>query len=217
MLMLAGIFMTLAQVHEDIGDIESAIAAAGRAAEEDPDAAWVHYWYGHYLLMASRTGEAESVLDGMRILEERVVSPAARFWRLLLSAEVLLSRGELDTALRQLEEARTMPPEYRERTTEAIVLSDILKAKGDIPGAIAALRNVVDPAYLLISDPWDGIGTFHLSTIGTWYALARLEEETGDLGSARKHYQKYLEFWGNADLTIPSVEDAKARLARLAV
>ena len=215
--MLAGTLLAVAQVHEDIGDIESAIAAAGRAAEEDPEAAWTHYWYGHYLLLAGRTGEAESVLDGMRILEERVVSPAARFWRLLLGAEVLLSRGELDTALRQLEEARAMPPEYRERTTEAIVLSDVLEAKGDLSGAMAALRNVADPPYLLISDPCDGIGTFHLSTIGTWYELARLEEETGDLESARKHYQKYLEFWGNADLTIPSVEDAKARLARLAV
>ena len=215
--MVAGIFMTAAQVHEDIGDIESAIAAAGRAAEEDPDAAWVHYWYGHYLLMAGRTGGAENVLEEMRSLEESVVSPAARFWRLLLSAEVLLSKGEFTMALRQLEEARTMPPEYRERTTEAIVLSDILKAKGDIPGAVAALRNVVDPSYLLISDPWDGIGTFHLSTIGTWYTLARLEEEAGDFDSAREHYQKYLEFWGNADLIVPSVEDAKARLARLAV
>ncbi|MCK5571988.1 MAG: tetratricopeptide repeat protein, partial [Bacteroidetes bacterium] len=131
-LMLAGTLLAVAQVHEDIGDIESAIAAAGRAAEEDPEAAWTHYWYGHYLLLAGRTGEAESVLDGMRILEERVVSPAARFWRLLLGAEVLLSRGELDTALRQLEEASTMSPEYRERTTEAIVLSDVLEAKGDL-------------------------------------------------------------------------------------
>jgi serine/threonine protein kinase/tetratricopeptide (TPR) repeat protein len=216
-MVLAGTFLALAQVYKDIGDIESAMAAAGRAAEEDPDAAWVHYWHGHYLLLAGRTGEAENVLEEMRNLEVRVVSPVARFWRLLLSAEEILSKGEFTMALRQLEEARTMPPEYRERTTEAIVLSDILKAKGDIPGAVAALRNVVDPPYLLISDPWDGIGTFHLSTIGSWYVLARLEEEVGDRDSARKHYQKYVDFWGNADLTVPSVEDAKARLARLAV
>jgi len=216
-MMLAGTFLTLAQIHEDIGDIPAALAAAGRAAEADPDAAWTHYWYGHLLLVAQRTGDAEEVLDGMSGLEESVVSPAARFWRLLLSAEVLLSRGEIDLALRQLEEAGTMPPEYRERITEAIVLSDLLKAKGDLSGAIAALRDVVAPPYLLVSVPWSSVGTYHVSTIETWYALARLEEEAGDLESAREHYEKYLEFWGNADLTIPSVEDAKVRLRRLRV
>jgi tetratricopeptide (TPR) repeat protein/predicted Ser/Thr protein kinase len=213
--MLAGTLLTLAEVYEDVGDIESAVTVAGRAKEEDPDGAWTHYWHGHLLLAAGRTDKAEEVLSGMSDLEERVVSPAAGFWRLLLSAEVLLSRGETEKALREMEEARTIPPEYRERTAEAIVLSDVLKARGDLTGAMAALRKVVSPSRLLIQSPWDGIGTFHLSTIGTWYELARLEEETGDLDAARKHYQKFLEYWGNADITVPSVEEAKARLARL--
>ncbi|MGB6031357.1 MAG: tetratricopeptide repeat protein, partial [Bacteroidota bacterium] len=132
-------------------------------------------------------------------------------------AEVLLSRGDFTNALRRLEEVRTMPAEYREPTTETIVLSDVLEAKGDFPGAVAALREVVGSPGLLAKDPWSGIGTFHLSTIEAWYELARLEEEAGDLDNAREHYQKYLDFWGNADRTIPSVKKAKARLARLAV
>ncbi|MGB5872210.1 MAG: protein kinase [Bacteroidota bacterium] len=216
-LVLAGNFITHAQVLVAIGEVEPALAVAGRAAEEDPDAAWARYWYGHYLLLAGRTGEAENVLDGMESLEDRAVSPAARFWRLLLSAEVLLSRGDFTNALRRLEEVRTMPAEYREPTTETIVLSDVLEAKGDFPGAVAALREVVGSPGLLAKDPWSGIGTFHLSTIEAWYELARLEEEAGDLDNAREHYQKYLDFWGNADRTIPSVKKAKARLARLAV
>ncbi len=47
------------------------------------------------------------------------------------------------------------------------------------------------------------------------YLIARLEEETGDLASARKHYREYLDRWGNADKPIPDVKDAKARLEAL--
>jgi tetratricopeptide (TPR) repeat protein len=213
--MLAGTFLTLAEVYEHIGDIESALAVAERAVEEDPNAAWTHYRFGHLLLASGETNRAAEVLARIRELEGRVVSPTAGFWRLLLSAEVLVSRGEVEKALRQLEEARALPPEYRERTTEAMVLAHVLKAKGDFPGATASLRDAVVPSYLLIQSPWDGIGTFHLSTIGAWYQLARLEEKAGDLDQAREHYQKYLDYWGDADITIPSVEDARARLARL--
>ncbi len=47
------------------------------------------------------------------------------------------------------------------------------------------------------------------------YDLARLEEETGDLQSARRHYREFLDRWGDADMSIADVAEAKARLAVL--
>ena len=45
--------------------------------------------------------------------------------------------------------------------------------------------------------------------------LARLEESAGRLTEARHHYETYLECWGNADVAIPDVDDARKRLANL--
>ena len=37
----------------------------------------------------------------------------------------------------------------------------------------------------------------------------------GDQASARQHYEDFLDRWGDADLTIPAVAEAKDRLAIL--
>jgi hypothetical protein len=47
------------------------------------------------------------------------------------------------------------------------------------------------------------------------YDAARLEEEAGELESAREHYRRFLSRWGDADMPVPAVDDAKARLAAL--
>jgi hypothetical protein len=45
--------------------------------------------------------------------------------------------------------------------------------------------------------------------------MARLEEQAGDLASARQHYRQFLARWGEADLPIADVNEAKSRLAKL--
>ena len=42
-----------------------------------------------------------------------------------------------------------------------------------------------------------------------------LEEELGNHDAARETYQRYLDRWGESDLAIPEVLQAKARLAAL--
>ncbi len=57
---------------------------------------------------------------------------------------------------------------------------------------------------------------FHSITTLALYELARLEDEAGDMASARQHYQEFLDRWGEADLPIPKVAKAKSHLATLA-
>jgi len=47
------------------------------------------------------------------------------------------------------------------------------------------------------------------------YRIALLYEQKGWSGKAIEHYEKFLEFWKNADPSFPEVEDAKKRLAGL--
>ena len=49
----------------------------------------------------------------------------------------------------------------------------------------------------------------------TLHDLAVLEEKMGEIDNARTNYRRFLEYWGDADLPVPQVAEAKARLAAL--
>jgi serine/threonine protein kinase len=59
------------------------------------------------------------------------------------------------------------------------------------------------------------LGPWVVTTTRALYAMARIEEEAGDLASARQHYRKFLDRWGEADMPIADVSEAKSRLAKL--
>jgi len=50
----------------------------------------------------------------------------------------------------------------------------------------------------------------------SFYMLGKIYEEMGWEGKAIENYEKFLEFWRNADPGLPEVEDAKTRLSSLA-
>ena len=109
--------------------------------------------------------------------------------------------------------------EMLERCVDAVLAShyralDVVivdNASSDRAGAIAAYRRVLDPMPFLVQD----YGHIPILRIPINYKLAVLEEADGQLAEARKHYQAYLDRWGNPDVPIPNVDDAKARLAKL--
>jgi len=47
------------------------------------------------------------------------------------------------------------------------------------------------------------------------YRLGRVLEEKGDKKGARTEYQKFLDYWKDADPTHPELADARKRLAAL--
>ena len=53
---------------------------------------------------------------------------------------------------------------------------------------------------------WDIVALYH---------VARLEQRTGQPDDARRHYGEFLEHWGNADRSVPIVEQARQQLATL--
>ena len=53
------------------------------------------------------------------------------------------------------------------------------------------------------------------SEVSTYYYLGQAYEAAGRYDEAIKQYETFLDIWRNADEGLPSVEDARARLARL--
>ena len=74
-----------------------------------------------------------------------------------------------------------------------------------------AYQDMLEPPYLTFIRG----GGWEVVDIVVLYELARLEEEVGDPSAAREHYREYLEQWGNADMPVVNVPDARKRLEAL--
>ena len=82
-----------------------------------------------------------------------------------------------------------------------------MKARGDLAGAIQAYRRLLGSANQV---NWTAmLEPRHV------LELARLLEQAGNRSAARQEYQRFLDFWKNADAGLPEVAEARRALARL--
>ena len=85
-------------------------------------------------------------------------------------------------------------------------------ASGNMAEAVVALDSIKTPG----SNQVGNRNRLPVSDyIQSLYRLAVLEQELGELGSAKEHFVRFLEYWGDADVPLPSVDDAKQRLSEL--
>jgi tetratricopeptide (TPR) repeat protein len=84
-------------------------------------------------------------------------------------------------------------------------LARVKKAQGDLAGAIKIYRNLNTPG---MSNKWTAM-------LEPRYVLeaARLLDKMGDRDGARAEYQRFLEFWKDADPDLPELAEAKRYLA----
>ncbi len=212
---LIGDHLELALAQGAIGSHDEAADTIREALRTNALACYAHFWLGHFLCEAGRTDEAAQVLAELRAVAPRIVSPTIGFWEPLLACEVQRARGEHDAARRSLGTAASAAEEYRDRPTEALVRARLAEACGERAQAIAAYREILAPPYLRAGSEWNGEYCWRPFEIPVLYELARLEEGAGELDSALDHYRRFLDHWGRADVELPGVEDARARLARL--
>jgi tetratricopeptide (TPR) repeat protein len=209
---LTGPYLALARSLRLIDETTAATSAARDAVEIDPYGGGGYYWLARTLLDVDRIVDAEKVLSTMTLLFRDSESPIASFWKEMLAAEILLFRSEPAEARAALERAADRPPEYRDRATEARLRARVLEALGDRPGAIAAYLEVLDPPYLLASEQWSPWTDWPVQQTEVLYPLARLEQAEGRIDDARRHYSAYLERWGEADVPVIGVKDARKQL-----
>ena len=211
-------YLHLAYLLWSIGDTEEALASAREAEESargrfDPKP---YFWVGFLALDAGRRREAEDALSVLEAMSEEISSLNPDYYVYFLRADMRRADGNLDAALTELERASAL----RLRNTQGLgywaaadegpmVRARVLEARGDRAGAIAAYQDLLNPLDMSQSGWW------RPRTVPMHYELGRLLEAEEDFAAAREHYRTYVDCWGNADIPIPNVETAKARLKEL--
>jgi tetratricopeptide (TPR) repeat protein len=108
-----------------------------------------------------------------------------------------------------------MPREYQNHYAYWQALGQWEAARDNLPGALAAYRNLVGQPGGVAESVGQGFSATLVERIVALYQLGVLEEKMGEPGSARTSYRRFLDLWGDADLPVPEVAKAKARFAAL--
>ncbi|MCZ6776998.1 MAG: tetratricopeptide repeat protein [Ignavibacteria bacterium] len=135
------------------------------------------------------------------------------FWVALLEGEVALGEALYQEAIQKFRKSTPPNPFYVTFLSPYTVpisrdgLGRAYYAVGDLDKAIAEYRRLItfDPKS---EDRFLINPKYH-------YRLAKLYEEKNWPGLAIQEYEKFLEFWTDADKDLPDLLDAKARLAKL--
>jgi serine/threonine protein kinase/Tfp pilus assembly protein PilF len=223
---LAGTNAIMGNLCADRGEYDSARRAfqafGDWGVKQDPSqhafySGWKSYALGWVDLKERRLDAAEARLKEIEPtlpkLESGPQAELARHYR-LLEAEVLLAE---DLPEKAIEAGKKIIPENfagmnigNSPTHNIPFLKDVLARaywkKGNLDSAIAEYMKLttIDPKtqvrYLIHP-------LYH-------YRLGRVYEEKGDKAKAAAEYQKFLEYWKDADATHPELADARKRLEK---
>jgi tetratricopeptide (TPR) repeat protein len=137
-----------------------------------------------------------AIEDG--VLDREFASHVRRFYH--LGGEILLARGRVDDALRNLEPTRGIydHPLYRASLARAY------EKAGRPADAERELRQILQMRDARLDVP--------IHYVKAHFALARLAATAGRRQEADELDRTFLTFWGDADAPLPSIADAKAKV-----
>jgi tetratricopeptide (TPR) repeat protein len=181
------------------------------AAQDSFQRGWVDLRQGRMDEAKVRLAEIEPLLPGVDSANKKDMT----FYFELLKAEVLLAEGSAEEAITLAEKIVFMDPPLMNTASVAVTnqpfLKDVLARaywkKAELDKAISEYKR------LMTIDPKNEL-RFLIHPL-YHYRLGRVYEEKGEKALAREHYQKFLEFWKDADPGHPELADAKKRLAAL--
>jgi non-specific serine/threonine protein kinase len=144
-------------------------------------------------------------------------SDVERSWRHSLEAEIALARGDLPKAASGFSASEPSTRMFDPHLVATSVLFNDLPsrdglarvaiARGDLDDAINGYRRLL---RYTPESKW-------VAPLEPLYVLeiARLLEKKGDRKASLTEYQRFLEFWKNADADLPQLAEAKRAVARL--
>ena len=171
------------------------------------------FWLGFYLVKSGNSQEAEVILEELKNKTLQYEStPYLTANIQVLSAMIEYKKGRLSESRKLMNSLEKLAVVNRKMGVERWLRGMIEMASGNMAEAVVALDSIQTPG----SNQVGNRNRLPVSDyIQSLYRLAVLEQELGELGSAKEHFVRFLEYWGDADVPLPSVDDAKQRLSEL--
>ena len=168
---------------------------------------------GFYLVKSGNFQEAEVILEELKNKTLQYEStPYLTANIQVLSAMIEYKKGRLSESRKLMNSLEKLAVVNRKMGVERWLRGMIEMASGNMAEAVVALDSIQTPG----SNQVGNRNRLPVSDyIQSLYRLAVLEQELGELGSAKEHFVRFLEYWGDADVPLPSVDDAKQRLSEL--
>ena len=192
------------------GDFERALEKA-RTAQR--------YGHGHHpewegiffesIALANLGQMAQVHQTAERLLERTASIPTEKEKRRHhhLIGEIALIEGDVETAVRELEQARSMlPPGPSEHHIPILYsLASAYIAAGGNDKAAEWFLKIADSGSEHIKHP--------IPYVRSFYFLGRIHEERGDVNEAGNFYRRFYEYWKDGDMDRERVEEAKRKLS----
>jgi serine/threonine-protein kinase len=164
-------------------------------------------------VLAARAGDlalADAILE--RLVAESKASRAPRSEARVeqLRAEIALARHHAPVALEHaVRSARLFTSPWT-----LVTLARAQQAAGRIPDAIVTWTSILERSG---ERAIDGDSPANSQVVLAHYEIARLLEQNGQGDAARRHNDRFLQWWERADVGLSALEDARARRLRLGI
>jgi tetratricopeptide (TPR) repeat protein len=221
----AGLKMTSALLALERGDHVRALrdtSAAGKLFAGEPAnmrqivSVSEHLLSGLAHIQAGRLAEAAAQFDAQGRIYKGA-NELERAWRRMLEAEIAVARGDLKQAATAFAASEPTRRIFDANFTGTSVifndlpsrdgLARVAIARGDLDGAIKIYR-----ALLRYGPESKWVAPFEPLYV---LQIARVLEKKGDHAAALDEYQRFLNFWKNADSDLPELAEARRAVARM--
>ena len=163
------------------------------------------FWLGYFLVKSDQVAEAEVVLQELKTRAQRYDNtPYMDSNIVLLGALIHSAKGNPQKAREDLDSLKEVPLLNRRVGVERW-LRGIVEAE---------LGNPVDGVLFMdqIHTPEGRAGMPVTEIVESLHTQGVMEQDLGEFGSAREHFEQFLKHWGDADIPLKTVEDARERM-----
>jgi tetratricopeptide (TPR) repeat protein len=200
-------------IYEEMGDLNRALTEARRVAElylevQPGEAiAWKDYLV-QILAMRGDFDEAEEVMSWLKTeAEGRALTSCGYYYA---QGAMAFVRGDYEMAIKNL---RLSADSTSNRSSDSYFQAPILLARAYFEAG--QLDKSIDLYQTLLSNTSVDRLDWVVQVTKARYHLGRAYERAGRTREAIAQYEEFLHRWGDADVRLASVDDARARLAKL--